>query len=229
MNHELTEPMPDDAFAIARRRMVREQLQDRDIRDPRVLEAMRRVPRHFFLPEHLHNVAYDDCALPLEHGQTISQPFIVAFMTEELELEPEHRVLEIGTGCGYQTAVLAALAKEVFTIEIVEPLAKAAEQRLQKLGCANVHVRWGDGHLGWPEQAPFDAVIVTCAPESIPAPLISQLREGGRMMIPVGAKGVQELILLTKEDGELQQMKTMQVRFVPMTGTEDASTDAGQV
>lgn len=218
MNPEPTDPTAADTFAAARRRMVRQQLQDRGITDTRVLEAMRAVPRHEFVPDHLRDAAYDDCALPLDHGQTISQPFIVAFMTEELELQPEHRVLEIGTGCGYQTAVLALLAREVFSIEIIEAMAQEAEQRLQRLGYRNVHVRCGDGHLGWPEQAMFDAVIVTCAPESIPAPLIDQLREGGRMMIPVGARGVQELLLLTKQEGELQEAKTMQVRFVPMTG-----------
>jgi protein-L-isoaspartate(D-aspartate) O-methyltransferase len=201
--------------------MVKEQLQDRGITDRRVLEAMRTVPRHEFVPEHLREVAYDDCALPLDHGQTISQPFIVAFMTEELELQPEHRVLEIGTGCGYQAAVLSLLAKEVFSIEIIEAMVQEAEQRLRRLGFTNVHVRCGDGHQGWPEQAPFDAVIVTCAPESIPTPLMEQLREGGRMMIPVGARGVQELILLVKEDGSLRQTKTMQVRFVPMTGDDE--------
>jgi len=223
MNPEPNDPNAAAPFASVRRSMVKEQLQDRGVTDRRVLEAMRTVPRHEFVPEHLREVSYDDCALPLDHGQTISQPFIVAFMTEELELQPEHRVLEIGTGCGYQTAVLSLLAKEVFSIEIIEPLAQEAEQRLQRLGFTNVQVRCGDGHLGWPEQAPFDAVIVTCAPESIPAPLVEQLREGGRMMIPVGARGVQELILLTKEDGSLRQTKTMQVRFVPMTGVEDPS------
>jgi protein-L-isoaspartate(D-aspartate) O-methyltransferase len=220
MNPEPTDPIAADTFAAARRRMVREQLRDRGIRDARVLEAMRTVPRHEFVPDHLHAAAYDDCALPLDHGQTISQPFIVAFMTEELELRPEHRVLEIGTGCGYQAAVLAKLAKEVYSIEIIEAMAQEAERRLQRLGYHNVHVRCGDGHSGWAEQAMFDAVIVTCAPESIPAPLIDQLREGGRMMIPVGARGVQELLLLTKQDGELEEAKTMQVRFVPMTGDE---------
>jgi protein-L-isoaspartate(D-aspartate) O-methyltransferase len=200
--------------------MVREQIQDRGIRDERVLDAMRCVPREQFVPEHLRNVAYDDCALPLEHGQTISQPFIVGFMTEALELRPGDRVLEIGTGCGYQTAVLSLLAKEVYSMEIVEPLAAEAAARLRMLGYTHVHTRCGDGHLGWPEEAPFDAIIVTCAPQEIPAPLVAQLREGGRMMIPVGAPGVQELLLLTKEDGELRQFKTMQVRFVPMTGDD---------
>jgi protein-L-isoaspartate(D-aspartate) O-methyltransferase len=218
MSNLTLEKMPDDACARARQRMVREQVQDRGIRDERVLHAMRCVPREQFIPEHLRVSAYDDCALPLEHGQTISQPFIVGFMTDALELRPEDRVLEIGTGCGYQTAVLSLLAKEVYSVEIVEALAAEAAERLQKLGYSNVHTRSGDGHLGWPEEAPFDAVIVTCAPETVPSPLVAQLREGGRMMIPVGAAGVQELLLLTKEDGELRQFKTMQVRFVPMTG-----------
>lgn len=198
--------------------MVREQLQDRGVKDERVLEALRQVPREHFVPERMQGAAFEDCALPLDYGQTISQPFIVGFMTEALELRPEDRVLEIGTGCGYQTAVLAEIVKEVFSIEIVAPLAAEAAERLTKLGHANVHTRCGDGHAGWPEEAPFDAVMVTCAPEAVPAPLVEQLREGGRMMIPVGAPGVQELLLLTKEEGKLREFKTMQVRFVPMTG-----------
>jgi len=221
MSNPNLQAVPEDACARVRQRMVREQIQDRGIRDERVLHAMRCVPREQFVPDHLRDEAHDDCALPLEHGQTISQPFIVGFMTDALELRPEDRVLEIGTGCGYQAAVLSLLAKDVYSIEIVEPLAKEAAARLQRLGYTNVHTRCGDGRLGWQEEAPFDAVIVTCAPEEVPTPLVAQLREGGRMMIPVGAPGVQELLLLTKEDGELRQFKTMQVRFVPMTG-EDA-------
>jgi protein-L-isoaspartate(D-aspartate) O-methyltransferase len=220
MSNPNLEALPEDACARARGRMVREQVQDRGIRDERVLHAMRSVPREQFVPDYLRDSAYDDCALPLEHGQTISQPFIVGFMTDALELRPDDRVLEIGTGCGYQSAVLSLLAKEVYSIEIVEPLAMEAAERLRSLGYTNVHTRCGDGHLGWPEAAPFDAVIVTCAPEEVPSPLVAQLREGGRMMIPVGAPGVQELLLLTKEDGELRKFKTMQVRFVPMTGED---------
>ncbi len=220
MNPALHETTAGDAFASARWRMVGEQLQDRGISDTRVLDAMRRVPRQEFVPEHLCGMAYQDCALPLDHGQTISQPFIVAFMTEALEPRPEHRVLEIGTGCGYQAAVLSLLVKEVFSIEIIEALAVEAAERLCRLGYANVHVRHGDGHQGWPEMAPFDAIIATCAPEEIPDALAEQLREGGHMAIPVGGRGVQDLIVLTKGEGSLRQSKVMQVRFVPMTGSE---------
>ena len=199
--------------------MVREQLQERGITDARVLKAMRCVPRHEFVPEAQRGAAYDDHAMPIGFGQTISQPFIVGFMTESLELEPDHRVLEIGTGCGYQAAVLSMLAKEVFGIEIVEPLAARAAKTLRHLGFRNVHVRCGDGHLGWPESAPFDAIIVTCAPEEIPEQLVEQLVEGGRMMIPLGSQEkAQELLLLKKIDGVLSRQRVMQVRFVPMTG-----------
>ena len=199
--------------------MVREQLQERGITDARVLKAMRCVPRHEFVPEAQRGAAYDDHAMPIGFGQTISQPFIVGFMTESLELEPDHRVLEIGTGCGYQAAVLSMLAKEVFGIEIVEPLAARAAMTLRHLGFRNVHVRCGDGHLGWPESAPFDAIIVTCAPEEIPEQLVEQLVEGGRMMIPLGSQEkAQELLLLKKIDGVLSRQRVMQVRFVPMTG-----------
>ena len=218
MNSPIPETIRDDAFASARWRMVWEQLQDRGISDVSVLEAMRRVPRHEFVPEHLRDAAYQDCALPLDHGQTISQPFIVAFMTEALEPKPEHRVLEVGTGCGYQAAVLSLLVEEVFSIEIIGTLATSAAQRLHTLGYDNVQVRHGDGHEGWPDKAPFDSVIAACAPEEIPRALIEQLREGGRMVIPVGARGTQDLIVLTKEEDSLQQTKAMQVRFVPMTG-----------
>ena len=199
--------------------MVREQLQERGITDARVLKAMRCVPRHEFVPEAQRGAAYDDHAMPIGFGQTISQPFIVGFMTESLELEPDHRVLEIGTGCGYQAAVLSMLAKEVFGIEIVEPLVARAAKTLLHLGFRNVHVRCGDGHLGWPESAPFDAIIVTCAPEEIPEQLVEQLVEGGRMMIPLGSQEkAQELLLLKKIDGVLSRQRVMQVRFVPMTG-----------
>jgi protein-L-isoaspartate(D-aspartate) O-methyltransferase len=200
--------------------MVGEQLQDRGISDARVLDAMRRVPRQEFVPAHLREMAYQDCALPLDHGQTISQPFIVGFMTEALETTSDQRVLEVGSGCGYQAAVLSLLVKEVFSIEIVEALAIGAAERLRRLGYDNVQVRHGDGHLGWPERAPFDAIIATCAPKEIPEALVEQLREGGHMAIPVGHRGVQDLIVLTKEEGSLRQNKVMQVRFVPMTGQE---------
>lgn len=197
--------------------MVDEQLAARDIKDPRVLEAMRRVPRHEFVPEAMRGNAYRDSPLPIGHDQTISQPFIVAYMTEALELEPSHRVLEIGTGSGYQAAVLGELAKEVYTIEIVAPLADRARATLKKLGYANVQVRTGNGYLGWPEQAPFDRVMVTAAPDAVPPALIEQLKVGGLMAIPVGV-GVQELRILRRTTSGVETLRTLPVRFVPMTG-----------
>jgi protein-L-isoaspartate(D-aspartate) O-methyltransferase len=207
-------------YAPARARMVQEQLRGlgRDITNARVLAAMDRVPRHEFVPERLRGEAYDDCPLPIGHGQTISQPYIVAFMTERLEPCTADRVLEIGTGSGYQAAVLAELVAQVYTIEIIEDLAHRAAADLKRLGYTNVFVRAGDGYKGWPEHAPFDAIIVTCAPEHVPQPLTAQLREGGRMMIPVGPIWNQELILLRKHEGKLEQRSVLPVRFVPMTG-----------
>lgn len=204
-----------------RLRMVEEQLAGpgRDIRDERVLEAMRSVPRHAFVPEDLRALAYADRPLPIGYGQTISQPYIVAFMTEKLQPEPTDRILEIGTGSGYQAAVLAKLVKHVYTIEIVKPLAKRAERTLKELGYGNVTVRAGDGYRGWPEHAPFDGIIVTAAPDHIPGPLVEQLREGGRLVIPVGSEyGVQSLRIFRKRNGELQLESALPVRFVPMTG-----------
>jgi protein-L-isoaspartate(D-aspartate) O-methyltransferase len=210
---------PDD-FAAARERMVETQLASRvrGITSPRVLQAMRDVPRHEFVPEELRPFAYDDRPLPIGHGQTISQPFIVAFMTEALDPKPGHRVLEVGTGSGYQAAVLARLVKEVFSIEIVEPLAKSAISTLERLGVKNVRVRAGDGYKGWAEAAPFDSIIVTCAPDHVPQPLVDQLKEGGRMIIPVGERVAQELYLLEKSGGQLKRRAVLPVRFVPMTG-----------
>jgi protein-L-isoaspartate(D-aspartate) O-methyltransferase len=198
--------------------MVKEQMVMRGISAERVLAAMRKVPREEFVPEHLRAASYTDQPLPIGYDQTISQPFIVAFMTEELRPQPQDKVLEIGTGSGYQAAILAELVGEVYSIEIIEPLAKSAETTLQRLGYKNVHVKVGDGYKGWPEHAPFDAVIVTCAPDHVPRPLIEQLKEGGRMIIPVGGAGDQELYLLEKEKGELRQRAVSPVRFVPMTG-----------
>lgn len=208
-------------FAELRKKMVERQLKGpgRNIRDPRVLKAMGKVPRHEFVPEGQRRWAYADGPLPIGHGQTISQPYIVAFMTEKLEPKPTDRVLEIGTGSGYQAAVLAELVKEVCSIEIVAPLAERARETLDRLGYENVEVRAGDGYKGWPDKAPFDAVIVTCAPDHVPAPLVEQLKEGGRMMIPVGADGgVQRLYLLEKEGGKVKREAVLPVRFVPMTG-----------
>ena len=197
--------------------MVDEQIAARDIRSPRVLEAMRRVPRHEFVPASLRRSAYEDSPLPIGHDQTISQPYIVAYMTDALDLDGTERVLEIGTGSGYQAAMLGELAKEVYTIEIVVPLADRARQTLKQLGYKNVHVRTGNGYLGWPEQAPFDRVMVTAAPDDVPPALVEQLKVGGLMAIPVGV-GVQELRILRRTASGLETLRTLPVRFVPMTG-----------
>jgi protein-L-isoaspartate(D-aspartate) O-methyltransferase len=205
-------------LAPKRERMVKEQLMPRGIHEERVLAAMNKVPREEFVPEHLRAASYADQPLPIGYDQTISQPFIVAFMTEQLRPQPQDRVLEIGTGSGYQAAILAELVAGVYSIEIIEPLAKTAEATLQRLGYKNVHVKMGDGYKGWPEHAPFDIVIVTCAPNHVPQALVDQLKEGGRMIIPVGGPGDQELYLLEKEKGKLRQRGVSPVRFVPMTG-----------
>lgn len=210
-------------FSEARSRMVETQLKapGRNISDARVLKAMDTVPRHEFVREAEKDLAYEDRPLPIGHQQTISQPFIVAFMTEKLELKQDDRVLEIGTGSGYQAAVLAELVDEVYSIEIVKPLAERAAAVLKKLNYKNVNTRIGDGYRGWPEKAPFDAIIVTCAPEQIPKPLVDQLAEGGRMIIPVGKVwSRQELYLLEKEDGKLVEKAVLAVKFVPMTRGE---------
>ncbi len=213
---------PDDRqWDAARDMMVKRQLQGlgRDIRNKRVLTAMRRVPRHEFVPVERHSEAYADTALPIGHGQTISQPYVVAFMTEKLDPQPEDRVLEIGTGSGYQAAILSPLVKDVYTVEIVEPLGRQAARVLKRLGCDNVRTRVGDGYTGWPEAAPFDSIIVTCAPDEIPEPLVTQLKEGGRMIIPVGPEGGrQNLYLMQKIEGRVSPVAVMPVRFVPMTG-----------
>ena len=215
-----------DSYLEQRNTMVERQLRARDVDDPRVLEAMRRVPRHELVPRHLRDEAYADHPLPIGHDQTISQPYIVAFMTQVLEPRPGDRVLEIGTGSGYQAAVLAELVAEVYTIEIVAPLGERARSDLERLGYDNVHVRIGDGYAGWPEHAPFDAIIVTCAPEDVPQPLVDQLRDGGRMIIPVGnQRHGQELYLLEKRDGEVVRRAILPVRFVPMTGTAQGKRD----
>jgi protein-L-isoaspartate(D-aspartate) O-methyltransferase len=217
----------EDPFAAMRKRMVEEQLAapDRGIRNPRVLEAMAKVPRHEFVMKNLRDRAYDDGPLFIGYGQTISQPFVVAFMTEKLDPQPTDRVLEVGTGSGYQAAVLSGLVKEVYTIEILPELAKRAEADLKRLGYANVHVREGDGYKGWPEAAPFDAVIVTCAPEKIPKPLVTQLKDGGRMIIPVGPAWDQQLVLLRKQGDHLEKRAVLPVRFVPMTGEAERQNE----
>lgn len=206
-----------DGRASERQRMVDEQLRERDIRDTRVLEVMARVPRHAFVPEADSAQAYADRPLPIGYDQTISQPYIVAFMTEALDIEPTHRVLEIGTGSGYQAAVLAGLAQSVYSIEIVAPLAERARHTLTGLGYLNIEVRTGNGYLGWPEQAPFDRIMVTAAPAEVPPALVDQLKVGGVMAIPVGTSS-QELRILRRTPTGLETLKTLPVRFVPMTG-----------
>ncbi len=200
-----------------REEMVRTQIERRGVRDERVLEAMRRVPREVYVGADDIENAFHDGPLPIGCGQTISQPYIVAYMTEMLAIKPRDRVLEIGTGSGYQTAVLAELAAEVFTIEIVEELARTAETRLREQGYANVRFRTGDGSLGWLEAAPFDAIMVTAAPERTPDGLVAQLADGGRMIAPVGAYD-QHLLLATKRGERIERRELIGVRFVPMTG-----------
>jgi len=208
----------EDAEARQRARMVETQIAARGVRDPRVLAAMRKVPRHLFVETSARGHAYDDNPLPIGNNQTISQPYIVALMTELLELPPKARVLEIGTGSGYQSAVLAEIASDVYSIEILPELAQAAGRKLKDLGYSNVEVREGDGYRGWSEHAPFDGILVTAAPERIPQPLVDQLAVGGRMVIPVGGF-FQELKVFTKEkDGHVSEKDIIPVRFVPMTG-----------
>jgi protein-L-isoaspartate(D-aspartate) O-methyltransferase len=207
-------------YADQRSEMVRDQIKLRGVRDARVLAAMQKVERHRFVPLEYRAETYADYPLPIGDGQTISQPYIVAFMTEALELKPTDKVLEIGTGSGYQAAILAELCDSVYTIEIFESLAVSAMKILQELGYKNVFVKAGDGYQGWEEHAPFDGIIVTCAPERIPPLLEEQLAEGGRMIIPVGAAYTQELILLEKKKGKLEKKSVLPVRFVPMIDKE---------
>lgn len=207
----------DQDFEAARKRMIDRQIVARGITNERVLKVMGSIPRHELVPASHRHHAYEDQPVPIGYGQTISQPYIVAFMTEQLNPTPTDRVLEIGTGSGYQAAVLAGLAAEVYTIEIVKQLAERAKADLKRLGYTNIHVRAGDGYKGWPEKAPFDAVIVTCAPDAIPQPLIDQLKEGGRMVIPVGSGFNQDLYVLEKKGGKVEKRAVLPVRFVPMT------------
>ena len=202
-------------YAAQRENMVARQIEDRGISDSGVLRAMRAVKRHEFVPESLRGGAYADHPLPIGEGQTISQPYIVALMTEAIRPKPHMKVLEIGTGSGYQAAVLAELCKSVYSIEIVESLGRRAAKLLSGR-YRNVHVRIGDGYQGWREEAPFDAILVTCAPTKVPRPLEEQLREGGRMVIPVGESWVQELVVLAKRNGRLERQEIIPVRFVPM-------------
>jgi protein-L-isoaspartate(D-aspartate) O-methyltransferase len=208
-----------DAYAKERREMVEEQLASRDITDQRVLEAMGKIPRHLFVGPAYRGQAYEDYPLPIGEGQTISQPYIVALMTQCLDLRPGEKVLEIGTGSGYQAAVLAEMRDLVYSIEIRENLAQESARTLRELGYENIQVKWGDGYFGWEEKAPFDAIIVTCAANHIPPPLLDQLREGGRLVIPLGSTlYFQTLTLITKVEGKPKVRQISGVRFVPMVG-----------
>ena len=207
----------EDPYTSARERMVAQQLAGRDIIDPRILDAMRRVPRHRFVPDRLRDEAYRDHPLPIGHDQTISQPYIVAYMSQILALQPGDRVLEIGTGSGYQAAVLGELAREVYSIEIVEPLGVEARDTLDTLGYENVHVRIGDGYAGWPEEAPFDKIMLTAAPAEVPMPIMEQMAVGGLLVAPVGEHH-QELVLIRRHEQGWERKSLLGVRFVPMTG-----------
>jgi len=203
-----------------RDQMVQQQLvaPGRGITNQLVVKAMRDVPRHEFVPSSHQSRAYEDHPLPIGHGQTISQPYVVAFMTEQLNLQSADRVLEIGTGSGYQAAVLSRLAAEVYSIEIIDALTQMAAENLKRIGCTNVWLKSGDGYLGWPEHAPYDAIIVTCAPTQVPRPLLEQLKSGGRMIIPVGERSEQMLYVFEKRGEHLEKQAVLPVRFVPMTG-----------
>jgi protein-L-isoaspartate(D-aspartate) O-methyltransferase len=220
----------EDPFAAARQGMIREieadvrmtSLQlDKEVLDPRVIQALATVPRHALVPESLQDAAYENRPLPIGHGQTISQPYIVAIMTDLLKVTPGSRVLEVGTGSGYQAAVLAELVEQVYTIEIIEALGNRARRDLKSLGYENISVRIGDGYYGWEEEAPFDAIVVTAAASHIPPPLIKQIKKGGRMIVPVGSRFmVQQLVLVEKDpQGEVVTRQILPVRFVPLTGT----------
>ncbi|HJQ96783.1 MAG TPA: protein-L-isoaspartate(D-aspartate) O-methyltransferase, partial [Candidatus Polarisedimenticolaceae bacterium] len=210
-------PNAEDPWMASRELMVVQQLQARGISDPRVLAAMRKVPRHELIPEGNRADAYGDHPVPIGEGQTISQPLIVAYMTECLELTGSEKVLEVGTGSGYQAAILGELAREVYSIEIVPSLAKRAAEDLKRLGYTNIHVREGDGYRGWPEEAPFDGIIITAAPPQVPQPLLDQLKIGGRLVAPIGVD-VQQLVRITRTATGFSEEKLVPVRFVPMTG-----------
>jgi len=206
------------SFDEARNRMVDQQLVERDIRDERVLRAMRQVPRHRFVPPELQSAAYQDHPLPIGYGQTISQPYIVAYMTQLLDLTPDDRVLEIGTGSGYQAGVLSRLARQVYTVERIPELSERARRVLDELGYTNIEFRVGDGGYGWPEEAPFDAIIVTAAAPETPAPLVAQLAEGAHLVIPIGPTGYQDLLRLTRHGEHIRTERLSPVAFVPLVG-----------
>ena len=219
------QPPQEDEFLAGRMRMVARDLAARDITDSTVLAVMARVPRHLYVPEDLRRYAYRDSPLPIGEDQTISQPYIVAFMTQAMNLSPDDRVLEIGTGSGYQAAVLGEIAAEVYTIEIKPALAERSQALLRDLGYANIHVRTGDGYFGWPEEAPFDAIIVTAAPNHVPQALVNQLADGARLVMPVG-DAYQELIRITRLGDTHTTERLLPVRFVPMTGRAEAVADS---
>lgn len=205
-------------YAAQREAMVRNQIEARGVRDPRVLAAMRAVPRHHFVPDHQAGSAYHDSPLPIGQGQTISQPYIVALMTEMLELTGDEHVLEIGTGSGYQAAILGQLAAEVISVERFESLAEEAQENLSELGVDNVRVVVGDGSLGWPPKAPYDAILVTAASPEVPSPLEEQLAEGGRLVVPAGARWTQQLVRVRRVGGQIKRETTISVAFVPLIG-----------
>ena len=226
--------MPGDSsgptrWDAERQRMVTDQLAVRGIHNQRVLAAMGRVPRHEFVPEEVRNAAYDDGALPIGEGQTISQPYIVALMTETIDPKPEQRVLEVGTGSGYQAAVLAESVGEVYTMELLPALAEQASARLDRLGYRNVHVRTGDGYLGWPAAAPFDAILVTCGADHVPEPLFEQLKPGGVLVIPVGSQTEHQTLSVIKKGphGERETRELAPVRFVPLRRPGDGNNGGG--
>lgn len=217
-NQKNSGPSQEKNFARLRQKMVDSQLIKRGITDTRVIRAMRQVPRHLFVPPEFRHLSYDDTPLPLEHEQTISQPYIVALMSQEIDIEPHHRVLEIGTGSGYQTAVLSQLASEVYTIEIIPQLFYVAKERLALLGYDNIFCNFGDGTLGWQDRAPFDRIIITAAPGTIPPRLLSQLTVLGKMILPLGEFDQHLVTLVKKADGSIERIEGARVRFVPMTG-----------
>jgi protein-L-isoaspartate(D-aspartate) O-methyltransferase len=217
-----------DPTEPARKRMVERHLVERGIKNPRVLDAFRTVPRHRFLPPGTQRQAYDDESIPIGEGQTITPPYDVAFMTEVLDPKPTDRVYEVGTGSGYQSAILSRLVKDVYSIEIHEPLSKRATKVHQDLGYTNIHTRVGDGYVGWPEAAPFDAIIVTCAPTKVPQPLFDQLKEGGRMVIPIGDRFTQYVHLIIKKDGKRVDSVLKPTLFVPMTGRDQEEAAAAR-